>query len=71
MEVFVVYHNPRDYPGLYVVRRQVAGRGTITIDIQPLGVSATLEGIRSFIPPHVKRFPRDPNDDPVIVEVWF
>ena len=71
MEVYVVYYNPSDYPGLYVVRRQVAGRGTITVDAKPLGVSATLKEVRSFIPSHAEQFPRDPNDDSTIVEVWF
>lgn len=71
VEVYVVYFNPSDYPGLYVVRRQVAMRGHVVKDAQPAGVSNSLAQVRCSIPNGLTRFPPDPNDDPVILEVWF
>ena len=70
MELYVVYFNPSDYPGMYVVRRQVAGRGTVTPDRRPLGVSTTLDQVRCSLPPGLTLIPRHPDDDPCIVEVW-
>ena len=71
MEVYVVYYDPSDYPGLYVVRRQVAGRGTVTTDREPLTVAKTLKEARQCIPAGLERFQPSPDDDPVIVETWF
>jgi len=71
VEIFAVYYNPTDYPGLFVVRRQVAGRGTVMADPNPLAVAPTLEGARLCIPPGVERFDRHPDDDQVIVETWM
>ena len=68
--MFVVYFNPQDFPGKYVVRRHVVGRGTVTIDAEPLIVCDSLHQARSAIPADT-RLDRNPDDDPVIVEVWL
>jgi len=72
MEFYVVYFNPSDFPGLYVVRRQVAQRdGKVHKDAEPAGKSNSLAQVRCSIPNGKLRFMPDPNDDPCIVEVWF
>ena len=68
--MFVVYFNPKDFPNKYVVRRQVAGPGTVQIDAEPLIVCGSLQQARSAISADT-RLDRDPDDDPVIVEVWL
>lgn len=72
LAMWTVYHNTSDYPGLYVVRRLVLepGGGMVK-DVQPSYVGASLDEARDAIPPGLYRQDRNPNDDPVIVEVWF
>ena len=64
--MFVVYFNPQDFPGKYVVRRHVGTRP----DAEPLIVCDSLHQARSAIPADT-RLDRSPDDDPVIVEVWL
>lgn len=69
MDLYVVYHNPRDFPGQHVIRKQTAGRGTVAIAAKPL-VMRTLEEVRAALPAGLVRLERDPGDDPCVVEVW-
>jgi hypothetical protein len=71
LEFFVVYHNPSDFPGKFVVRRQVVGPNGIKADEDTLCVALTLDEARSVIPAGLYRQERHPDDTPVIVEVWF
>jgi hypothetical protein len=68
---FVVYKHPSDYPGDFVVRRHVAGRGTVKIDPEPWAVVGSLAAARGLVPEGLVRLARDPTDDPVIVESWI
>lgn len=70
LDFYVVFRNPSDFPGQYVIRRQRAGPGTITKDATPLAVGPTLAVVRAALPPGLTRLERDPNDDPSILEVW-
>lgn len=74
LPMYVVYKNPSDYPGKFVVRLCVAGRGTVTCDKEPLAVRGTLAEARAAIEALVgplHRMNRQPDDDAVIVEVWL
>lgn len=71
---FVIYHNPSDHPGKYVVRQWLVIRGDPEPHPVPLFTTHdTLENAREATPileMGLVRLPRFDNDDPVIVEVW-
>ncbi|MHB9044371.1 MAG: hypothetical protein ACYC35_00375 [Pirellulales bacterium] len=71
MDLYVVYHNPLDFPGKYVIRRQTAGRGVITIAAEPLAIGLGINQVRAALPAGLVRLERAPEDDPCIVEVWI
>lgn len=72
MTVWVIYENPSDFPGKFVVRPQwVMSDSSIAIAPQPTSVVDSLEIARWHVPPELYRQPRDPEDDPAIVETWF
>lgn len=73
LKLFCVYFDPTDYPGQYVVREWVLGQyhaGFAPLPT-PHAVGPTLHAVRATIPPGLACLPRDPADDPVIVEVWL
>lgn len=74
--VYTVYDNPSDYPGKIVVRRHMAGiceeRGpVVVVDAEPMFVCDDIEQARQRLPPGLTNIGRQPNDDPVIAEVWI
>ena len=72
LPVFVVYRNPRDFPGKWVCRRQVAtASGEVKSDPEPFAVSGSYSIILALLPPGLTRMERHPDDDPVIVETWI
>lgn len=71
LDIYVVYANPLDYPGRYVVRRQGVSRGRVDIDPEPLGVVDTLDQARDLLPPGLTWLDRQPGDEPQIVECWL
>lgn len=70
MDIWTIYHNPSDFPGLYVVRRSTVGAAGIVPD-KVASVASTLEEARRFVPPGLVFIARQSADDPVIVEVWL
>lgn len=72
MEQWVIYDHPSDFPEHYVVRCWVvSARGAGHTGEAWLRDS--LDGAREVIAgncPGGYRLPRQPDDDPVIVEVW-
>jgi phosphohistidine phosphatase SixA len=71
VRIFVVYFNPSDFLGLYVVREGVVQDDGSTL-FSPLARSGqTLDEVRQHIPHDMTRLERHPNDDPVIVETWL
>ncbi len=71
MRLYVIYYNPSDFPGLYVVRRQFI---TATGDIFPDGMAfsgPTLESVREKIPEGLYNLGRNKNDDQTIIEIWI
>lgn len=72
MTQWVIFFNPTDYPGKYVLRRFQVGPGTVTPEAEPDGVFETLEDAREvFRGSTLVRIERDPNDEPQIVETWL
>lgn len=75
MPVVVVYRSPKDYPGKWVARRfEIKPDGTAAPHTAPVAVRDNYEKLREAVKanlPGSTRVPRDPKDDPVIVEVWL
>jgi hypothetical protein len=73
LTVWTIFREPRDSPPGYrfVVRGFDVGPNGESVP-HPTAVAAmTLAGARAVVPPGLVRWPRDPGDDPVIVESWI
>lgn len=71
LTIWVIYFNPRDHPGKFVLRGQDAVQGG---GVQPhleAFVGDSLEEVRQALPPGLVWMPRHSSDDPVIVETWI
>ncbi len=85
LTVWVIYRNPRDYPGRFVVRAQDVFAGNPEPVRRPeCAVCNTLSQARAALPrfqthehegrtygSELVRMERQPNDDPTIVETWI
>lgn len=71
LPMWVVYANPSDFPGKFVVRRQLVYAGQVVPDHKPRFVGDSLEEARASIPPGLYRQNRHPEDESQIVETWF
>jgi hypothetical protein len=71
LPIYVVYFNTRDYPNVYVARRQVCSANLVEVDADICAWALTLEALRSLLPEGLHRIPPMPGDDPVVVEVWL
>jgi hypothetical protein len=71
LETYTIYHDPTDYPGRYVVRRFVVAAGHPIPDLTPIIVTTSRLEARNAIPRGLTCFPRDPTDEPAIVETWL
>lgn len=67
--MYVIYENPQDHPGVFVVRGFTAGADGITPD-GFLAIGPTLGAVRAMLPKGLTFIPRHPGDDPVVVEIW-
>lgn len=72
LDMWVIYDHPADFPDVFVARRwEVLREERATADIIK---ADTLEQVR-FVIEREKHcsvmLPRQPNDDPKIVEVWI
>lgn len=67
LAVFVIYENPRDFPGKLVVRRWL---GEVPDPI-PLALTDSLALARNVIPDYCVAIGTYPQDDPAIKEVWI
>lgn len=65
LKFYSVYHNPTDFPGLYVCRVFENDRPTTEH-----WTGQTLDEVRRGIPEGTINLGRMPGDDPVIVEAW-
>jgi len=68
---FVVYDNPSDYPGKFVVRGWTITAGHVQPDTL-CQLADDIDGARALVPDHLGlvNIGRQPEDDPTIVEVW-
>lgn len=66
LPIWTVYDSPRDLPGQFVARLFILDRATAKVIKAP-----TLEALRKLLPPGLTCLPRNPQDDPVIVETWL
>jgi len=71
LPIFVIYRDPSDYPGKYVLRRQLVSGGVITVDPEPMAVGDTLMHARAQLPMGLHRMERHQDDEPQIVECWL
>lgn len=70
LSIWTVYRNPSDMPGWYVVRRHVVdGQGARATS--EFASARTLEEVRTMLPLGLTRLPREPTDEPHIVECWL
>ena len=69
LPMWVIYYNPEDYPGKYVVRRWVIGPGKMTADPVPF-VCDSLAEARAAVPLGAFWLDRAPVDEPQIKEIW-
>lgn len=71
IRLIAIYEHPRDFPHSFVARLWVAGAPGIYVSGEPCAVAPSLEDARKAVPTGFSRYGRDPQDDPVIVEVWI
>ena len=72
MTIWVIYDNPSDYPGKFVLRAQYVLPGNqVGVATEPTAVCDSLMEARSWLPPGLYGQGRHPEDDPTIVEAWF
>lgn len=69
--VWVITHDPPDYPGKFVLREHVFAAGIHAVEENPAFVGDTLEAVRAAVPRGFRCIPRSPGDLPVIVESWL
>lgn len=65
---YVIYKNPKDFPGKYVVRKWEIQRGGPT-PAEAISCE-TIKEARSCIPEGLVKFERSEQDHPSIYEVW-
>lgn len=68
---WTIYRDPIDYPGHFVVRQWWVEDAGVIVHRTFAVVCHTIEEAREQVPPGAICFPRDPDDDPVIVETWM
>lgn len=69
---YVIFNDPLDYPGKFVVRRFFFIGGVAAPEVVPVGVANTLEEARKLVPDtHGYMLGRLPRDEKQISEVWM
>lgn len=68
--IWTIYDHPRDYPTSFVARLSVI-HGPTPVMTSKVFTGATLEAVRDQLPEGLASLPRNPQDDPVIVECWL
>jgi len=70
LSLWVIYDNPRDHPGKFVVREQrVLGGGRIWLS-PVCELARDLQEAREKLPAGLYPLGRQEGDDPAIAEVW-
>lgn len=71
MEIFTIYDHPNDVPNKFVLRRWTVKANSVPVPDAGYQTADTLDGIRALIPPGLHCMPRNPQDDPKVVESWI
>lgn len=71
LPLYVIYENPSDFPGKFVVRKHTIIGNHTCVDLEPTTVCDTLDQARAQIPIGHVNLHRYQEDDPVIKEVWI
>lgn len=71
LSVYVIYYNPSDYIGMYVLRRQQIVAGEIHIDKKPMCVSKHMGDIRAALPVGLIEISTANEPDRCIEEIWL
>jgi len=71
LSMWTVYDHPSDFPHCYVARRHaiVQGQSVATTQVMVSNELRALQGMLRGM--GLVKLARDPDDDPVIVEVWL
>lgn len=70
VSIWVITENPVDFPGKFVAREHLVGKG-FTRATDTHFVADSLPEIRATLPAGLYRLMRQKGDDPVIVESWI
>lgn len=70
LEMFCIYENPADHPGMFVVRRTVVVAAGPKPD-DDCQVAPTLEAARLLVPVGLVRHGRLEDDERRLAEVWL
>jgi len=71
LPMWTIYDHPLDFPAHFVVRMHVVD-GSGEPKVYCFGVVClSLEDAREQVPVYCTRLPREPADDPMIVETWL
>lgn len=71
MSSYVVYFNPPDFPGRFVVREWFIGRSGELLALTLIGTAPSLIEARALIPVGMVNFRRSADDIPAVLEVWM
>jgi hypothetical protein len=70
LAIWVVYKRPADYPGHFVARKWLVTPEGLTATMEAV-FAPTLGQVRAKLPPDLYCSPRQPGDEPQIIESWF
>jgi hypothetical protein len=71
LSMWVIYDHPTDAPAHVVLRRWEFVDDPPYLQPRECSMHPTIEAARAYVPLGLVRFPRDPNDDPKIVESYL
>ena len=70
LAIYTIYENPKDYPGLFVVRRWEIMPGSVQVS-RWVRTALTINQARALLPYGVVCLPRNTEDDPSLVGSWI
>lgn len=71
LAIWTISWNPKDYPGKAAARPHLLGEGGTHSIIMGVLLADSPDELREMLPEDLSKMPRNPMDDPVIVEVWM
>ena len=72
MIIYTIYDHPNDHPNSFVCRRyEVIVGFPEPFPREIVAIGLTLKEVQDKLPEGLALIPKDPNDDPKIVESWL